>query len=158
MTRLSHCLLPTLKEDPAEARVPSHRLMLRAGMIRQLANGIYNWLPFGYAVLKNIEQIVREEMNRAGAQELFMPMVQPGYLWREAVRWDKYDDGKLLAKLQDRHGKDFCLGPTHELVVTDIFRNNIQSYRELPVILYRYRQNSGMNFACNMEPSDLANF
>ena len=137
MTRLSHYFLPTLKEDPAEARVPSHKLMLRAGMIRQLASGIYSWLPFGYEVLKNIEQIVREEMNKAGALEIFMPMVQPGDLWKEAGRWDKYDDGKLLAKLQDRHGKDFCLGPTHELVVTDIFRNNIQSYRELPVMLYQ---------------------
>ena len=84
MTRLSHYFLPTLKEDPAEARVPSHRLMLRAGMIRQLASGIYSWLPFGYAVLKNIEQIVREEMNKAGALEIFMPMVQPGDLWKEA--------------------------------------------------------------------------
>lgn len=137
MTKFSKYFLPTLKEDPADAVVPSHKLMLRSGMIRRLASGVYNWLPFGYAVLKNVEHIVREEMNRSGALELFMPMVQPGDLWKEGDRWDKYDDGQLLAKFKDRHGNDYCLGPTHELVITDIFRQNIQSYRELPLMLYQ---------------------
>lgn len=137
MTRLSNYFLPTLKEDPAEAVVPSHKLMLRAGMIRRLATGVYNWLPFGYAVLKNVEHLIRDEMNKAGALEIFMPMVQPGDLWKEGARWDKYDDGQLLAKFKDRHNQDYCLGPTHELVITDLFRNNVQSYRDLPLMLYQ---------------------
>ncbi len=137
MTRISEYFLPTLRDDPADAKVPSHRLMLRSGMIRRLASGVYNWLPLGYKVLKNIENIVREEMDKAGAHEMFMPMVQPGELWKEGGRWDKYDDGQLLAKFRDRHGNDYCLGPTHELVITDIFRQNVRSYRELPLMLYQ---------------------
>ncbi|MCC7201538.1 MAG: proline--tRNA ligase [Nitrospirae bacterium] len=131
----SKLLIPTLREDPGEAEVISHRLMLRAGMIRKLAAGIYNYLPLGYRVIRKIENIVREEMNRAGAQEIFMPMVLPAELWRETGRWEKY--GKELLRLRDRHDRDFCLGPTHEEVVTDIVRNDVKSYRQLPLNLYQ---------------------
>ncbi len=131
----SKLLIPTLREDPGEAEVVSHRLMLRAGMIRKLAAGIYNYLPLGYMVIRKIENIVREEMNRAGAQEIFMPMVLPAELWRETGRWEKY--GKELLRLKDRHERDFCLGPTHEEVVTDIVRNEVKSYRQLPLNLYQ---------------------
>ena len=133
--RLSQTFLPTLKETPSEAQVPSHRLLLRAGMIRQVTSGVYNWLPLGLKVLKKVENIVREEMNRAGAQEILMPMVQPAELWQETGRWDKMD--AELCRIQDRHNRDFCLGPTHEEVVTDLYRNNIQSYKQLPVMLYQ---------------------
>lgn len=131
----SKLLIPTLREDPGEAEVVSHRLMLRAGMIRKLAAGIYNYLPLGYRVIRKIENIVREEMNRAGAQEVFMPMVLPAELWKETGRWEKY--GKELLRLKDRHERDFCLGPTHEEVVTDIVRNEVKSYRQLPLNLYQ---------------------
>jgi len=131
----SKLLIPTLREDPGEAEVISHRLMLRAGMIRKLAAGIYNYLPLGYRVIRKIENIVREEMNRAGAQEIFMPMVLPAELWKETGRWEKY--GKELLRLKDRHERDFCLGPTHEEVVTDIVRNEVKSYRQLPLNLYQ---------------------
>ncbi len=131
----SKLLIPTLREDPGEAEVISHRLMLRAGMIRKLAAGIYNYLPLGYRVIRKIEHIVREEMNRTGAQEIFMPMVLPAELWRETGRWEKY--GKELLRLKDRHERDFCLGPTHEEVVTDIVRSEVKSYRQLPLNLYQ---------------------
>ncbi len=133
--RLSNYFLPTLKDDPKEASVISHKLMVRAGMIRQVTSGVYNWLPLGLRVLKKVETIVREEMDRAGAQEVFMPMVQPAELWQETGRWDKYD--AELLRLKDRHGVDCCLGPTHEEVITDLFRNNVQSYRDLPLALYQ---------------------
>lgn len=133
--RSSQLFMPTLKETPAEAQVPSHRLLLRSGMIRQVTSGVYNWLPLGLRALRNVERIVREEMNRAGAQEIFMPMVQPAELWQESGRWDKMGDEML--RLKDRHDRDFCLGPTHEEVVADLYRNNVSSYKQLPLTVYQ---------------------
>ena len=131
----SKIFIPTLKEAPQEAEVTSHNLMLRAGMIRKVASGIYTWLPLGLKVLKNIENIVRDEMNASGAQEVLMPMVQPKELWLETKRWEKM--GPELLRFKDRHERDFCLGPTHEEVITDLIRNNIKSYKELPLNLYQ---------------------
>jgi prolyl-tRNA synthetase len=131
----SKLFLPTLREDPAEAEVVSHQLMLRAGMVRKLAAGIYSYLPAGLRSIRKVEQILREEMNRAGAQEILMPAVQPGELWTESGRWDYY--GRELLRFVDRHERDCCLGPTHEEVVTDIVRRDIRSYRQLPVNLYQ---------------------
>ena len=133
--RSSQFLLATAKETPAEAELVSHRLMLRAGMIRKLAAGVYSLLPLGQRVVQRIAGIVREEMDRIGALEVLMPMVQPAELWRESGRWDSM--GPELARLKDRHERDFCLGPTHEEVVTDIIRNECHSYRQLPVTLYQ---------------------
>ncbi len=133
--RYSKFFLPTLKECPAEAEIASHRLMLRAGMIRKLASGLYTFLPLGLKCLRKVENIIRQEMNRAGAQELLMPLVQPAELWKESGRWDHY--GKELLRFQDRHGRDFCLGPTHEEVITDLMRKHIRSYRDLPLNLYQ---------------------
>jgi prolyl-tRNA synthetase len=133
--RQSKMLLPTLKENPADADVASHRLMLRAGLIRQVAAGIYTWLPLGLRVIRNIERIIREELNRAGAQEVLMPVVQPAELWEETGRWQKM--GPEMLRLQDRHQRDFCLGPTHEEIITDLFRREIQSYRALPCNYYQ---------------------
>ena len=133
--RQSNLLLPTLKETPADADVISHQLMLRAGLIRQLASGLYSWLPLGLRVLRNVETIIREELNRSGAQELLMPVVQPAELWAESGRWQKMGDEML--RMQDRHERDFCLGPTHEEVITDIFRREVQSYKQLPVNFYQ---------------------
>ena len=133
--RQSALLLPTLKEDPSDADVISHRLMLRAGMIRQLASGLYTWLPLGLRVLRKVEHIIREEMNRSGAQEVSMPVVQPAELWMETGRWQKMGDEML--RMQDRHDRDFCLGPTHEEVITDLFRREVQSYRQLPINFYQ---------------------
>lgn len=133
--RTSQLLLPTLKEDPVDTVVISHKLMLRAGMIRQLASGLYTWLPLGLRVLKKVEQIVREEMDRAGAQEILMSGVQPAELWQESGRWAQF--GPELLRLQDRHERDFCLGPTHEEVVTDIIRREVSSYKQLPLNLYQ---------------------
>src|SRR5574337_2180909 len=127
--------LCTIKETPADADTASHRLMLRAGMIRKLAAGIYTWLPLGLRVLRKVEAIVREEMNRAGAIELLMPVVQPAELWQESGRWQKY--GPELLRLKDRHDRDFCIGPTHEEVITDIVRREIRSYRQLPLTFYQ---------------------
>ncbi|MFZ5861326.1 MAG: proline--tRNA ligase [Nitrospirota bacterium] len=135
MARYSQLLIPTLREDPGEAETVSHRLLFRAGMIRKVAAGIYNFLPLGYRVLKRVERIVREEMDRAGAQEILMPFVQPAELWQETERWGQY--GKELARLKDRHDREFCLGPTHEEVVTDLVRREVKSYRQLPVTLYQ---------------------
>ncbi len=135
MIRYSRYLMPTTKETPSDAEVASHRLMLRAGMIRKVAAGIYNFLPLGHRVLKNVERIVREEMDRAGAQEILMPFVQPSELWRETGRWTQY--GKELLRLKDRHEREFCLGPTHEEVVTDLVRREVKSYRQLPITLYQ---------------------
>ena len=133
--RLSRLFLPTLKETPTEAQIVSHRLMLRAGMVRQHAAGIYNWLPLGTRVLQNIMQVVREEQNAAGAQEIIMPTIQSGDLWKESGRYDDY--GPEMLRIKDRHDRDMLYGPTHEEVVTDIFRNNIKSYRDLPKNLYQ---------------------
>ncbi|MCE3221886.1 MAG: proS [Nitrospira sp.] len=133
--RVSHTLIPTLREDPGEAETVSHRLMLRAGMIRKVAAGIYIYLPLGLRVLRKIERIVREEMNRAGAQELLMPVASPAELWRETGRWDFY--GKELLRFKDRHERDFCLGPTHEEVITDLFRREVRSYRQMPLNFYQ---------------------
>ena len=132
--RLSRYFLPIIKENPVEAKIVSHRLMLRAGMVRQLSAGIYNWLPLGFTVLQNISQIVREEMNRAGAQEILMPCIQPAELWQESGRYDGY--GAEMLRIKDRHENDFLFGPTNEEVVTDIFRKNIKSYKDLPLNLY----------------------
>ena len=131
----SKILLPTLKDAPQEAEVISHKLMLRAGMIRKVASGIYTWLPLGLKVLRKIENIVREEMDASGAQEVLMPMVQPKELWDETNRWEKM--GPELLRIQDRHDRDFCLGPTHEEVITDLIRNNVKSYKELPLNIYQ---------------------
>ena len=125
--RQSQLLIPTLKEDPADADIVSHKLMLRAGMIRQVASGIYTWLPLGLKVIRKIEQIIREELDASDAQEVLMPVVQPAELWQETRRWDKM--GPEMLRLRDRHGRDFCLGPTHEEIITDLFRREIQSYR-----------------------------
>ena len=133
--RQSLLLLPTLKEDPADADVISHKLMLRAGMIRQLASGLYTWLPLGLRVLRKIEHIIREEMNRSGAQEVSMPVVQPAELWIETGRWQKMGDEMM--RMHDRHEREFCLGPTHEEVITDLFRREVHSYRQLPVNFYQ---------------------
>ena len=133
--KLSNLLLPTLKETPADVEVVSHRLMLRAGMVRQLAAGIYTWLPLGLRVLRRVEAIVREEMNRAGAQEVLMSGVQPAELWRESTRWDAY--GPELLRFQDRHEREFCLGPTHEEIITDLIRRELRSYKQLPANFYQ---------------------
>ena len=133
--RYSSLLIPTLRENPGEAETASHRLLLRSGMIRRVAAGIYNFLPLGYRVLKHVERIVREEMDRAGAQEILMPFVQPAELWQETGRWAQY--GKELLRLKDRHERDFCLGPTHEEIVTDLVRREVKSYRHLPMTLYQ---------------------
>ncbi len=133
--RLSRFFLPTLKETPTEAQIVSHRLMLRAGMVRQHAAGIYNWLPLGARVLQNIIQVVREEQDGAGAQEIIMPTIQSADLWKESGRYDAY--GPEMLRIKDRHERDMLYGPTHEEVVTDIFRNNIKSYRDLPKNLYQ---------------------
>jgi prolyl-tRNA synthetase len=133
--RLSQYPINTMKETPAEAEVISHQLMLRAGLIRRLAAGLYSWLPMGLRVLRKVERIVREEMNRAGALELVMPVVQPAELWQESGRWSEY--GPELLRFKDRHERDFLAGPTHEEVITDIARRELQSYRQLPVTFYQ---------------------
>jgi prolyl-tRNA synthetase len=133
--RYSEMFLPTGREVPSDAEVISHQLMIRAGMIRKLTSGIYSYLPLGYRVIRKVEQIVREEMNKASAQEVFMPMVQPAELWQESGRWEYY--GKELLRFQDRHERKYCLGPTHEEVITDLVRNDIKTYRQLPRNLYQ---------------------
>jgi len=132
--RRSIFFLPTLKEDPAEAQIVSHRLMLRAGMIRQASAGIYSWLPLGLRVLKKVENVVREEQDAAGCQELLMPTIQSADLWRESGRYDDY--GKEMLRIVDRHDRDMLYGPTNEELITDIFRNSVRSYRDLPKLLY----------------------
>ena len=131
----SKMLIPTLKESPADAEVISHKLMVRAGMIRQMAAGIYSILPLGLRVLRKVEQIIREEMNQVGGQEVFLPSIQPSELWKESGRWDFY--GKELLRFKDRHNREFCYGPTHEEVITDIVRRDVRSYRQLPITLYQ---------------------
>ena len=133
--RVSQILLATVKEVPSDAEVISHKLMIRAGMIRKLSAGLYNWLPMGLRVIRKIEAIVRDEMNRAGAQELLMPTVQPAELWQESTRWEQY--GPELLRMNDRHNREFCFGPTHEEVITDIFRKEVRSYKQLPINFYQ---------------------
>ncbi|MBZ2167796.1 proline--tRNA ligase [Marinobacter sp. F4216] len=133
--RASRYLIATQKETPADAEVISHQLMLRAGMIRKLAAGLYTWLPMGLRTLRKVERIVREEMDKSGAQEVLMPAVQPAELWEESGRWDQY--GGELLRLNDRHGRDFCFGPTHEEVITDLVRHELKSYKELPANFYQ---------------------
>lgn len=133
--RWSHAFLPTLKEIPSEAQIPSHRLMLRAGLVCQSSAGIYTWLPLGLRVLQKIEQIVREEQNRAGAQEVLMPTIQSADLWKESGRYEDY--GKEMLRITDRHERDMLYGPTNEEVITDVFRRYVRSYRDLPINLYQ---------------------
>src|SRR5215213_1492201 len=133
--KLSQYPINTLKETPAEAEVVSHQLMLRAGLVRRLASGLYTWLPMGLRVLRKVEAIVREEMNRAGAFELLMPSLQPAELWQESGRWGVM--GPELLRVKDRHDRDYCVGPTHEEVITDIARRELKSYRQLPVNFYQ---------------------
>lgn len=133
--RATRFLISTLKETPADAEVISHQLMLRAGMIRKVASGLYTWLPLGVRVLQKVESIVREEMNKSGAQEVLMPVVQPSELWEESGRWQKY--GPELLRIEDRHQRPFCLGPTHEEVITDLIRNEVSSYKQLPGNFYQ---------------------
>ncbi|WP_417794965.1 proline--tRNA ligase [Terasakiella pusilla] len=132
--RLSKYFLPTLKENPSEAQIVSHRLMLRAGMIRQSSAGIYSWLPLGLRVLRNIEKIVREEQDRAGCQEVLMPTIQPAELWQQSGRYDDY--GKEMLRIQDRHGRDMLYGPTNEEQITEIVKMECQSYKDMPKMLY----------------------
>ena len=133
--RASRYLIATQKETPADAEIISHRLMLRAGLIRKLAAGLYTWLPMGLRTLRKVERIVREEMDRSGAQELLMPAVQPAELWRESGRWDEY--GGELLRMNDRHGREFCFGPTHEEVITDLISNELKSYKQLPANFFQ---------------------
>src|ERR1700751_5239979 len=132
--RLSRSFIPTMKETPAEAQIASHRLMLRAGLVRQTSAGIYAWLPLGFRVLLNIERIVREEQNAAGAQEVLMPTIQSADLWRESGRYDDY--GKEMLRIRDRHDRDMLYGPTNEEMITEIFRASVRSYKDLPLNLY----------------------
>ena len=133
--RVSQILLATVKEVPSDAEVISHKLMIRAGMVRKLSAGLYNWLPMGLRVLRKIENIVREEMEQAGAQELLMPTVQPAELWQESTRWEQY--GPELLRMRDRHQREFCFGPTHEEVITDLFRKEVRSYKQLPINFFQ---------------------
>jgi prolyl-tRNA synthetase len=133
--RTSRFHLATLKETPGDAEIVSHQLMLRAGMIRRHAAGIYSWTPLGLRILRKVENIVREEMDRAGALELLMPSFQPAELWQESGRWEQF--GPELLRFTDRHQRDACLGPTHEEIITDIFRREVNSYRQLPVNFYQ---------------------
>lgn len=144
--RMSQTYAPTLKEDPVEAEVASHRLMLRAGLMRRAAAGIYTFLPLGWRSVHKVERIVREEMDAIGSQEMLMPIVQPAELWQQSGRWDVY--GPELARLTDRQGREFCLGPTHEEIITATVRDELRSYRELPVSLYQIN----MKFRDEMRP------
>ena len=131
----TNILIPTLKESPTDAEVISHKLMVRGGMIRKMAAGIYSILPLGLRILRKVEEIIREEMNKIGGQEVFLPSIQPAELWTESGRWEFY--GKELLRFKDRHNRSFCYGPTHEEVITDIVRRDVRSYRQLPITLYQ---------------------
>ncbi len=133
--RASKFLITTKKEIPSDAEVISHQLMLRAGMIRKLTSGLYTWLPIGLRVLRKVEAIIREEMDRSGAQEVLMPITQPAEIWKKSGRWKEY--GPELLRIKDRHDRSFCLGPTHEEVITDLVGHEIQSYKQLPVTFYQ---------------------
>ena len=154
--RLSQYPISTLKEVPGDAEVVSHQLMLRAGLIRRLAAGLYVWLPMGLRTLKKVEQIVREEMNRAGALEMCMPTVQPAELWIESGRWSKY--GPELLRFKDRHEREFLYGPTHEEVITDIARRELRSYKQLPVNFYQIQSNSATRSGRDSASCARANF
>src|SRR5690554_1954170 len=133
--RTSQMLIPTLREVPADAEIESHKLLLRAGMISRLASGIYSFLPLGYRTFRKIERIIREEMDRAGAQELIMSALLPAEAYQASGRWDVF--GPEMFKLKDRHGRDFCLGPTHEEIFAEVAKNTIKSYKSLPAVLYQ---------------------
>jgi len=133
--KVSRFPLATVKETPADAEIISHQLMMRAGMIRKIAAGLYSWQPLGLRILRKAEAIVREEMNRAGALELLMPAVQPAELWQESGRWEQY--GPELLRLRDRHNREFCIGPTHEEIITDLVRREVRSYKQLPLNYYQ---------------------
>ncbi len=133
--RVSQALIPTVKETPGEAEIPSHKLMLRAGLMRKVASGIYEYLPLGFRSIFKVATIIREEMARAGAQEVLMPILTPAELWQETGRWQKY--GKELMRVKDRHDHDFALGPTHEEVITDLVRRELKSYKRLPQNLFQ---------------------
>jgi len=133
--RVSQFFISTYKEAPAEAELTSHRLMMRAGLIKKLGSGLYTWMPLGLRVLRKVEHVIREEMDRCGAVEILMPVVQPAELWKETARWDKF--GSLMLRMKDRYQRDFCFGPTHEEVITDILRREIKSYRQMPLTLYQ---------------------
>ena len=133
--RASQFHLSTTRETPSDAEIASHQLMLRGGYIRRLGSGLYSWMPIGIRVLRKIEAIVRDEMNKAGALEVLMPSVQPADLWEESGRWSKF--GSELLRLTDRHNREFCIGPTHEEVITDIARRDIKSYKQLPLNFYQ---------------------
>ena len=133
--KMTNLYAPTLREVPAEAEVPSHQLMLRAGMIRKAAGGVYSYLPLAWRTLRKIEQIVREEMDAKGGQEIAMPIVQPAEIWQQTGRWDVYGDE--MFRLKDRHQRDFCLGPTHEEMVTTLVKQDVRSYRQLPLLVYQ---------------------
>jgi prolyl-tRNA synthetase len=133
--RTSQFYISTLKEPPVDAEIISHQLMIRGGLIKKLSSGLYSWMPIGLRILKKIEKIIREEMNKAGAIELLMPAIQPAELWQETGRWEKF--GPQMLKIKDRHERLFCFGPTHEEVITDIVRNEISSYKQLPVNFYQ---------------------
>ena len=133
--KVSQFPLATVKETPADAEIASHQLMMRAGMIRKIAAGIYSWQPLGLRILRKVEAVVREEMNRAGALELLMPAVQPAELWQESGRWEQY--GPELLRITDRHQRDFCFGPTHEEIITDLMRREVRSYKQLPLNYYQ---------------------
>jgi prolyl-tRNA synthetase len=143
--RVSQILNPTLREVPAEAEVVSQKLMLRAGLIRKAAAGVYTYLPLGLRILKKIEQIVREEMDAKGGQEVLLPIIQPAELWRETGRWDVY--GPEMFRLTDRHEREFCLGPTHEEIVTDLVRGEVRSYKQYPCYSIKFKINIVMNGA-----------
>ena len=133
--RTSQYLISTVKETPSDAEVVSHQLMLRAGMIRKAASGLYSWLPLGLRALRKVERIVREEMDKSGALEVLMPAIQPAELWQESGRWEMY--GPELLRVKDRHNREFCVGPTHEEVITDLIRREIKSYKQLPANFYQ---------------------
>ncbi|MFH1709463.1 MAG: proline--tRNA ligase, partial [bacterium] len=133
--KMSRLLAPTLREDPTEAEIASHKLMLRAGLIRKLSSGVYTYLPLGWRVICKIEQIIRQEMDASGALEIKLPALLPSELWKETGRWDVY--GKELFRIKDRHDREFCLGPTHEEIITDLVRGSVKSYKELPLNLYQ---------------------
>ncbi|MDP3044071.1 MAG: aminoacyl--tRNA ligase-related protein, partial [Bacillota bacterium] len=133
--RFSEYLVPTLREVPAEAEIVSHQLLLRAGFIRKAASGVYTYLPLAFRVLARIKAIVREEMDRAGGQEIGLPIIQPAELWLESGRWNVY--GPELFRLKDRHGRDFCLGPTHEEIITELVKGDLRSYKQLPLLIYQ---------------------
>ena len=133
--RFSNYFLPTLKEDPSDSDIISHSLCIRAGLIRKVASGVYTFLPLGYKILKKIENIIREEMNNAGAIEILMPVIQPAEIWQQSNRW--YEYGPEMFKLKDRNERDFCLGPTHEELITSMAGNDIYSYKDLPINLYQ---------------------